>query len=125
VKVGKVISNKTNFFTGTIYKQIRFMKNKAYREEEMKEFKDAIKLNIIRSAKSLVDATTMMSIEIKTEENKKFAEEIKNLSDDSFKLVIRNYDTNFAKKLTKLWEDTGIQTVLEHRSKYQLLDSTE
>jgi excinuclease UvrABC helicase subunit UvrB len=101
------------------------MKNKTYREEEMKEFSDAIKLNIIRSAKSLVDATIMMSIEIKTEENKKFAEEIKNLSDDSFKLVIRNYDTKFAEKLTKLWEDTGIQTVLEHRSKYQLLDSTE
>jgi hypothetical protein len=101
------------------------MKKKSYREEETKEFIDSIKLNIIRSAKTLVDATIMMSVEIKIEENKTFAEEIKNLSDDSLKLVIKSYDMNFAKKLTKLWEDVGIQTVLEHRSKFQLLDSTE
>jgi GTPase SAR1 family protein len=109
----------------TIYKQIRILKNKNYDKEDLEQFATAIKTNVIISIKALVEACSTLKIEIKTQENKDFAEKIKKWEEDNYGNIIKDFDETYAEKLSNLWEDIGIQSALEHRSKYQLLDSTE
>jgi ClpP class serine protease len=91
----------------------------------LEQFATAIKTNVIISIKALVEACSTLKIEIKTQENKDFAEKIKKWEEDNYGNIIKDFDETYAEKLSNLWEDIGIQSALEHRSKYQLLDSTE
>ena len=108
-----------------MFKQIKLQNNKSYEDEDYEQYTKAVRMNIIISMKALIGATAALQVEIKDEKNKNLASKIQSWEEDTFEDRIKDFDYEFGVALKQLWEDYAIQSVLEQRAKYQLLDSTE
>lgn len=110
----------------TLFKQFKLLKEGSYTSEERNIFASTIKGNVVRAMISMVEACDELGEDIEKEDNKQFAQELIQLDDENALLnVDAFYNMELVQKLKNLWNDTGIQNVLQRRDEYQLLDSTE
>jgi len=108
----------------TLFKQMLVLYGKGFSEDYRREYVDIIHTNMLRSIKTLVQqseelrgrSVTGIAISPSLETSKRVIEDIK----DSTKI-----DPKLAGHIVALWKDHGIQTTYEHRSMYQLTDSTD
>ncbi|KAL9642636.1 hypothetical protein ABK040_009715 [Willaertia magna] len=110
----------------TLFKQFKLIKEGKFTDEERSIYANTIRGNLVRSMIAMVEACQELGEEIEKDNNKQFAQELLQLDDDNALLNIENiYNYELVTKLKSLWNDIGIQNVLQRREEYQLLDSTE
>jgi len=105
----------------TLFKQMINIYGKGFSEDERKEFIPIIFTNVIGSMKTLCEQSDELKAKFSTsvhpslEPSKNYVLEMKELE---------QIEPRIAAHFQALWRDKGIQTTYEHRSLYQLIDST-
>jgi len=99
----------------TIAKQMKILHLQGFSDAEKKEFKSIICKNIFASIRTLIEACRAHKIPFESS-NEEIVEEVLNASEKSL-------DPNLAKRIARLWTDSGIQEAYKIRSQFQLMDS--
>jgi guanine nucleotide-binding protein G(o) subunit alpha len=107
----------------TLFKQMISIYGKGFSDEDRREYTHIVYTNVIGSIKTLCEQSEELSqkgisntrVASKNFASKQFVEELKETA------VI---DSKAAAHFAALWADPGIQVTYEHRSMYQLTDST-
>jgi len=106
----------------TIFKQIQNIHKSFFTEETRKIYTSHVHQNLLESMINLSKAVKDLQLKF-DEDNVAFADKVIALEEEEDKEHM--CDTEFLKKLGKLWTDKGIQEALKQRNKFQLFDSTE
>lgn len=99
----------------TLFKQMKIIHGPGFSEKERRTYVSTICNNVILSIKTLVD----QSAKYGTIANQQSKQVVSDLKEDTI------IDAHLAKHILALWADASIQKAYDHRSLYQLTDSTQ
>ena len=95
-------------FLGTLFKQMKMIHHTfSHTEDDIKLYRGAICSNLLLAMKLLLSGVQTISLEIESEQAKKFAGNI--LHVDPLEKIEKIYNEEVAKDLQVLWQDKTIQ----------------
>lgn len=102
----------------TVVKQIKLLYKVAISKQELAEYVEAIRRNVIDAIQCLLEASTTLSVTLNNSELQGDFDTLKDL-DGSAQLT-----PELGNKVWSLWQDLGIQTVFQRRGEYWNMDAT-
>lgn len=105
----------------TIVKQMKIIHQNGYTIDELAYYRHTIYKNLIDCAKALVSALRQFSIELSTDENRKFCDFIMEAAVDHDPQ--QSLDPRIGQAVASVWKDPNIPQVLDHQNEFYLMDS--
>lgn len=103
----------------TIVKQMKIIHMEGYSKEELEEYAEIVRLNVVQCMRQLLEGVIRLDLTLSSEANRKLADT--HFPDD---LLDDEWDASKGEAIKTLWSDSTIQAVYARRSEIQLNDST-
>lgn len=102
----------------TFLKQMRIIHGDDFDEEQVREYKQTIYLNIVKGMRVLIDARDKLGLPWEDEANVKHAHFV--FSYDNSK-IDESVFQDYVEPIRKLWKDSGIMAAFDRRREFQLV----
>ncbi|RKP20276.1 G-protein complex alpha subunit GpaA/FadA, partial [Rozella allomycis CSF55] len=106
----------------TILKQMKYIYDGGYNEDEKDSFKEIIFSNTVQSMRVILEAMDRLSIPLGDSGNQKFKDVLFALPSQ---IESESFPKDAAEAIKALWADTGVQEAFRRSSEYQLNDSAK
>ena len=105
----------------TFLKQMRIIHGDDFDDEQVREYKQTVYLNIVKGMRVLIDARDKLSLPWGDEANVKHAQFV--FSYDNSKIDETIFQ-DYTEPIGKLWKDSGIIAAFDRRREFQLVGNT-
>lgn len=103
----------------TVIKQMRIIYGTGFSENDLAEFTPLVYRNILRSTKTMLDASDLLQIPLADQQLQNQAYQLLDISEDSYQQIAPHVQI-----YKKIWADAGIREIYNRRNEFQLSDST-
>ncbi|KAJ6635568.1 Guanine nucleotide-binding protein G(q) subunit alpha [Pseudolycoriella hygida] len=105
----------------TFMKQMRIIHGTGYSEADKKDFIQLIYQNIFAAIQNLIQAMEILNIPYEKNENRKVAEFLSSVKEES----VSTFHECYVESIKSLWTDVGVMECFYRRREFQLADSTK